>query len=159
MVPITHFVKYCQEKFIDGEVYAFAEADERSLQSHNEYFALLDNAHANLSGSFIKQFPTREHMRKHALIKAGYCNKTIHPAHSEAEALRVLQSVIKMDCYAFVEIAEDHRTTTIYTAESQKEEAMGRKLFQESKEAVLDIVAGWLGVSVDDLRQNTRTAA
>ena len=104
-----------------------------------------------------ERFATAEHLRKHALIRAGFRDERTIVASSKAEAQRIAAFVRPFDEYAIVVAKE--ATVIVYTAKSQSLRAMGRKEFAESKNAVLDEIAAMAGVEADDLRRNAGTAA
>jgi hypothetical protein len=126
MVPLKHFQSTCDQQFVVGVNYTLVEPEEaRSLKSHNHYFAVLYEAWHSLPESLAIEFPTPEHLRKYALIKAGYCNIT----------KLVWGQTKRTDEYAVVTNVDG--VTTVYEAQSQSFRAMGKKRFQESKDAVL----------------------
>jgi hypothetical protein len=71
---------------------------------------------------------------------------------SRAEAQRVAAFVKPSDDFALVTVTGP--CVRVYTAKSQSAKAMGRKVFQESKDAVLGILAGMIDVSRDQLLPN-----
>jgi len=137
------------KQYAEGGDYVLIEWEHRSSATHNHYFASLHDAWANLGEDAAERFPTPEHLRKWALIRAGYRDERSIVCASKAEAQRVAGFVRPLDGYAVVTVRE--ALVTIYTAQSQSMKAMGRKVFQESKQAVLDIVAGMIGVAPDQL--------
>jgi hypothetical protein len=56
-----------------------------------------------------------------------------------------------LDKYSVVAI--DEKAVTIWTADSQRRDAMGRQAFQEAKERALHIISNLLGVDLTILRQ------
>lgn len=157
MRPAKGFVALCDKTFVIGEVYTLVEADPtRSMASHRHYFAAVYDAWLNLPEQDAERFPTVEHLRKYALIKAGFCDTREIVCASKAEAVRLGAFVKPMDPYALV-TAKD-ACVRVYTAKSQNTRAMGRKVFQESKDAVLEVLAGMIEVSKDQLLFNGRDA-
>ena len=150
MEPTRGFVALANKQFVVGEVYTLAEADlSRSQASHRHYFAAVYDAWLNLPESETERFPTSEHLRKYALIRAGYRDERSIVCSSKAEAVRVGAFVKPMDEYAIVAISE--AVVRVYTAKSQAPRAMGRKVFQESKDAVLGILSDMIEVPRDQL--------
>ena len=90
----------------------------------------------------MDEFPSPEHLRKYALIKAGFCNvrKIVDDGRPHT---------LHMDTYAIVEIANG--VTTIYTAQSQSVKAMGKAEFQKSKDAVLSEIGKLIGADPAEL--------
>jgi len=71
--------------------------------------------------------------------------------------LKMVAFAEAMDDYAIV--IRRHDVVTVFTAKSQSQKAMGKKAFQESKQAVLDILSEMVGVSAQELQQNAGRAA
>lgn len=143
--------------YVVGLSYRLAPYEDRSQRSHNHYFAAVKEAWENLPEDKAERFPTSEHLRKWALIRAGYRDERSIVAASKAEAQRMAAFVKPMDEYAVVVVSE--AVVTVYTAKSQSLRAMGKKDFQASKDAVLDVLAAMVGVGAPALRQNAGRAA
>lgn len=150
MRPTRGFAALSDKQFVVGEVYTLDNADPtRSMLSHRHYFATVYEAWLNLPDEQATRFRTADHLRKYALIKAGYFDERSIVCASRAEALRVASFIQPMDEYALVAVSE--ATVRVYTAKHQNFRAMGRKVFQESKDAVLDVLAEMLGVEKREL--------
>lgn len=157
MVPLRRHAKQCDRQFCIGERYTLVPHEERSHRSHAHYFASINDAWMNLREDLAEQFPTSEHLRKWCLIKAGFCDRRTLVASSAAEARRLAAFVKPMDEFAIVTVSE--ATVTVYTAQSQSMRAMGKEAFGRSKQAVLDICAGMIGVQPDMLASKAGKAA
>jgi hypothetical protein len=138
--------KLTDRELVVGEVLRWEVAAERSAESHRHFFAVINDAWQNLPDRFVMDFPTPEHLRKFCLIKAGYCTMSKVVCATKMEARRSMVVVRKLDSYAVCEIAGN--VLTIYQAESQNMKAMGKKKFQESKDAVFRILSEMLGADV-----------
>lgn len=145
MVPTAHFKRACDKEFVVGQVYRMETVEERSVVSHRHYFATLHEYWLNLPEHLAERFPSAEHLRKYALIKAGFYDERSIVAGSKAEAQRLASFIKPMDDFAIVTVSE--AVVRVFTAKSQSMKAMGRKTFQESKDKVLDLVADMIGVS------------
>lgn len=150
--PGNYWPVQADKRFVVGRQYRLVEWRDRSENSHRHYFAAVHDGWQNLPDDQMERFPTSEHLRKWALIKAGYCDERTIVAASKAEAQRIAAFVKPMDQFAVV-TARD-AVVTVYTAKSQSMKAMGRDSFQDSKQKVLDIIATMVGVSADSLRRN-----
>lgn len=140
-----------------GERYRLAVHEDRSPESHRHYFACINEVFKQLPEEIAAKVPTPEYLRKWALIRCGYRNELVIPCNSEDAAIKAVATVKVLDEYAIAH--PDGTVLTIYTAESQNMKAMGRQRFNESKQAVLDLLAGLIGVSVDELGKNAGQAA
>lgn len=135
--------------YVAGESYTLVPHEDRSSKSHRHYFASVAEAWANLREQDAARFRTADHMRKWALIRAGYRDERSIVAPSKADAKRIAAFIRPMDEFAVITVID--AVVTVYTAKSQSMRAMGKKEFAESKQAVLDILAAMIGVSVDEL--------
>ena len=148
MVPLSRFAPRCDKTFVVGEVYRLDAVEERSMRSHGHYFAKLGDYHGSLPDALAERFPTVEHLRKWALIQAGYCNRAEIVCRSHAEAARTIATIKALDEYA-VAIARDN-ILVVLTAQSQSTKAMGAKVFQESKDKVFGVLDDLLGTRERD---------
>lgn len=144
-------------QYVVGECYRLAVHEERSRKSHDHYFACVHDAWLNLPDSLAERHPTDEHLRKWALIKAGYRDERVIVCASAAEALKMVAFAEAMDDYTIV--IRSHDVVTVFTAKSQSLKAMGKKDFHESKNAVLDILSDMVGVTSKELQENAGRAA
>lgn len=143
MVPARGFAKRCDTEFVVGVVYHLEAMEERSAASHRHYFASVNEVWQNLPEAMVEQFPTSEHLRKWCLIRAGFHQSRDIVVSSKAEAQRLAAFIKPMDTYAVV--VARAAVVTVYTAESQSQKAMGKERFQESKDAVLSLLAAMIG--------------
>lgn len=127
-----------------GAVHGWQMAENRSSESHRHFFAVVNEAWRNLPEDLADDFPSPEHLRKWALIKAGFCSETRIVCANNSEAMTLATKAKSLDKYSVVAI--DGKTVTIWTADSQRRDAMGRKTFQEAKERALHIISNLLGV-------------
>lgn len=149
MIPLPRFQKACDAAFVAGERYKLEPIEERSALSHRHYFAAVNDAWLNLRETEAERFATSEHLRKWALIKAGYHDERTIVCSSKAEAHRLAAFIKPMDEYAVVLVFD--ATVRAYTAKSQSLRAMNRKDFQESKDKVLAILSDMIGVKPAEL--------
>jgi hypothetical protein len=157
MYPHQRFRQLCDRQFVVGEHYRLVEEQVRSRETHNHFFASIQEAWENLPEDQAERFPSPEHLRKFALIKAGYADQRQFVASSKAEALRLAAFMKGFDDYALVTVAGT--VVNVFTAQSQSMKAMGKKAFQDSKQACLDIASGMIGVAPETLSRNAREAA
>jgi hypothetical protein len=155
--PRPAFRKIADAEYVIGECYVLEAQEQRSAASHRHYFAAIAEAWGNLPERLADEFPSPEHLRKKALVRAGYRDERTMVASSKAEALRLAAFVRPMDGYAVVSVSGS--TVVVLTAKSQSLRAMGKEAFQASKDAVLEIVAGLVDVTPDALLRNAETVA
>lgn len=157
MVPVGRFAALADKVYVVGENYSLEVVQQRSAATHRHFFAVVNEAFANLPEIHAGRWPSPDHLRRWALVQAGFRNETTFVAHSKAEAMRFAAFARTVDEYSVVQT--EGNVVSIYTAKSQSEKAMSRKEFQASKVAVLDVIARLIGVSPDELAKNARSAA
>jgi hypothetical protein len=155
--PIPRHAKECDRRYTIGEHYALEEVQERSSKSHAQYFASVNTAWQNLPDHIAEQFPTADKLRKHALIRCGFHDKTSIVASSRAEAVRLAAFLRGIDDYAIVTVSGS--LVERYTAKSQSYRAMPKGEFQASKQAVLDWIASLVGTDASTLARNAEAVA
>jgi hypothetical protein len=157
LIPTARFSDAADEQFVEGAVYWLHVEPERTERSHNHEFATIAEAWKQLPDHLAEHFPTSEHLRKRALIDAGFYTETILDVGSNAAALRVRDFAKAEDGFAHVVVRGP--VVVVRKAKSQSKRAMGAAEFQRSKQAVLEIVAGLIGVTPEALTKHARAAA
>ncbi len=156
MQPLPRFQPLADRQYVVGEHYTLIPSG-RTRKTHNHFFACVQTGFDNLPEDLAEKIPTEEHLRKWALIRAGYRNERAFVAASDVEARALALFMRPMDDYSIVHV--DGRVVTVYTAKSQKELMMNRKEFQASKKAVLEIISGLIGTDVATLSKEGREHA
>lgn len=154
---IPRVPRLADKHLVVGETYMMAPWEDRSKSSHDHEFAWLAEAFKQLPESLAMEYPTPAHLRKRALIDAGYYDEKIVDAGSKAAALRVAAMIRSLDDFALVFVRDQfviHRT-----AKSQSRRAMKKKDFQESKTAIMEIISNMIGVTPETLQANAARAA
>ena len=132
-----------------GERYIMAPISQRSDATHKHEFAWLREAWINLPEALADQYPTAEHLRKRALIDAGFYDETIVDAGTAAAAIRVAAAFRAIDDFSLVIVRGPYVIRR--TAKSQSKRAMGAAEFQRSKTAIMEVVSQMLGVETKEL--------
>lgn len=139
-----------------GEIYWLVPHEERSTATHNHEFAWLKDAWLNLPENMADDIPTQEHLRKKALIDAGFYNETITDAGSNAAALRVASSMRALDEFALVIVRGP--LVVMRRAKSQSRRAMGKQEFQESKTAIIETISAMIGITPGQLLSKSNSS-
>lgn len=141
-----------------GETVLVSIERGRSPSAHKHQFAWVKDAWASLPEAEAMQpyAETPETLRKHALIATGFHQTYTLDCGGIATAQRIKAVLVAAEAgkhgYAIGRVRGP--VVTIWTPESQSVRAMGGKRFQESKAAILDWIAGKLGVSPEQLKRN-----
>jgi hypothetical protein len=133
------------------------EISERSDVSHRHEFAWLREAWKNLPEALADKFPTVEHLRKRALIQAGFYHETVTDCGSNAAALRVAALARGMDQFAYAVVRGP--LCVVRIAESQSRRTMDKARFQDSKTKIMEIVSDLIGVAPETLNREAERAA
>lgn len=149
--------RLADKHFVVGEQYPLAVQEERSRASHNHFFASVQEAFDNLPEDIAGDFASPDHLRRWALIKAGFRDERSIVADSKAEAIRLSAFIKPMDPFAVVMVRDS--VVTVYTAKSQSARAMPKGEFAKSKEAVLAVISKLIGTDVTELSDNAGKAA
>lgn len=155
--PISQrFARQADKDFVAGDIYYMVPEEPRSAKSHRHEFAWLREAWRNLPEDLAPLYPTEEHLRKRALIAAGFYTEQAIDAGTRAAALRVAAAIPALDEFAAVKI--EGATVLVQRARSQSLRAMGAKDFAESKTAIIAIIADMLCVPPEVLRRQGEAA-
>ena len=147
MVPVVKAA--CERAYQRGHTYRLAEYDERTMRSHRHYFACIRTAWQNLPEAVAARYPTSEHLRKHALIVAGYADERTIVAADGPNAQVIVSLVEAFNEYSVCRIQGN--VVRVWTPQSQSMRSMGKKVFEQSKQAVLGRLATLIGVSLKSL--------
>ena len=156
MRPLSGFGRRADSTFVVGMVYHMEPVEERSAKSHRFYFSCINQAWESLPDDLARLYPSATHLRKFALIKAGFADSRQIVAASKAEARRLAAFIRPMDEYAVVSVLE--AVVTVWTAQSQSLRAMGKERFKFSKDAVLAEIETMLDLEPGTLGQQKEAA-
>ena len=150
MIPATRReAKACDEQYVVGEKYRLADWEDRSLASHSHEFAWLHEAWQSLPENLSDEYPSSEHLRKRALIQAGFYDEQVIDVGTVAGAIRVAAGIRVREEFALVTPRGIY--VSIKTAKSQSRRAMNKQEFQASKQAIIEVIGELLGVASADL--------
>lgn len=149
--------KAADRQYVIGEKYRLAVEEERSVNSHRHQFAEINEAWKQLPEGLAEQFPSPDHLRKRALIDAGFYNQEVIDCDTPEVAARVAAYAGRQDEYAVVTISDAF--VIIRRAKSQSVRNMKKDEFQRSKTAVLEIISAMIGTTPGELAANAEAAA
>lgn len=157
LVPLPRFMKLFDEQIAVSEEVALDRVQNRSMASHNHYFASLHEGYLNLAEEYAQEFDSEEHMRHWCLCKEGFCTSTRWVMNT-AEDARQLRKALK-EANASTIVGVEGNVATVYHPYSQSLAAMGKTIFEESKQAVLARVASMARTTVAELNKNAGRSA
>jgi len=148
-----YWAKQADKHYAIGERINLVQHHDRTTASHNHEFAWLKEAWQSLPEGLADSYPTPEHLRKRALIEAGYFDEQVIDAGTNAAALRVASGIKSFPGEEFSLVIVRGPAVVVRRARSQSRRAMNKLEFQDSKSKVMEVVAGLIGVSPADLRK------
>ena len=147
--PVGRGLETARDQWIEGQRYTMEALDIRSAAEHRRYFALVHLHWLQIPEKYGNEWPTAEAFRKWALIQAGYYNTRIFACESEGEAKR--QERWRMCDEEYVKVERDGCTVFARYAASQSGQAMSRRKFHNSAEAVLGVMERVTGIPSEEL--------
>lgn len=133
--PTRNFHNIVNAHFVVGEVYHLTTIEQRSAKQHARFFAMVAEYWATLPESMRGDFPSPDHMRKHALCRTGFCRERKIVCADDRQALEMALLAKDLDSYCIA--APQGRVCTVWTAETQNTRAMDKVRFKASSDAVL----------------------
>lgn len=155
--PIPRFMKLFHEQFAEGEEIPLDKVQQRSMASHNHYFAALHEGYMNLAEEFAQEFDSEEHMRHWCLCKEGFCTSTRWVMNTADDARQLREALKKADAATIVGVSGN--VATVYHPFSQSMATMGKEAFEASKQAVLARVASMANTTPAELKKNAGRSA
>ena len=157
--------RVAHEQYRDGEEYPLEVREHRSSKSHAFMFASISDAWDHLSDANKEVLKTPEHLRKWALITAGWYEETLVDA-GEGEggrkrAMRMAVFARRFDDYAEIKVIKHEGSWLLRMreAKSQSRASMGKEDFEKSKRDVLDVLAGQIDVTRKQLEDAGKRGA
>jgi hypothetical protein len=157
MVPLPRFKRLCDQQFAINEEYPLVIVENRSMASHNHYFAALHEGYMNLAEEYAQEFVNEDHLRSWCLCKAGFCTTEIQVFDTPADARKFRMTFKRHAPLAIIKV--EGNIVTIYEPESQSITSMKKERFEASKVAVLDLVASMARTTAAELKKNAGRSA
>lgn len=157
MVPLRKYGNVAKRQFSDGETYTLGPIEERSMASHNAFFAALHEYYENLPEKIADRWPSAEHFRKWCLVETGWCEEKEFELQSEKHAKALAAFIRTEDAYA--RLAVRGLKVIVWRPRSQSLQAMGKADFQKSKNDVLELAAQFVGVKPSQMMREAGKVA
>lgn len=142
-------------QFEIGEVYILEEREDASDVSHKHFHATINTAWKTLPENVSSKFPTPTHLRKWALVKAGFYHVSHFPCRNHNDALRYGAFIRNYDDLAVITTEGPERNVVaVYTAKSTRSRRMKKDEFQLAKQGVFNVLSEMLGVSSAELAKH-----
>jgi hypothetical protein len=157
MVPMARYGNVCARQFAEGEDYPLVIQEERSMASHKQYFAAINDGFHNLPEKIAARYPSAEHLRKWLLIETNWHEEKEFPLTSEKAAKSLCTFIRAEDDY--VRIFQRGSLVIVRKAKSQSMAAMGKEAFEKSKRDVLDLLEAMISVPRNTLMKEAGKSA
>jgi hypothetical protein len=157
MVALPRFHNLCAAQFAVDEEYDLDLVQGRSRASHNHYFAAVAEGYLNLAEEYAQEFHSEDHLRYWCLCKTGYCTTTKWVLNTAEDARKMLQALKQENADTIVGVSGN--ICTVYHPASQSRPAMNKEQFEESKRAVLDLIASMARTTRKELEKNAGRSA
>lgn len=157
MVPHLRYARVAARQFELGGEYPLEVVQNRSMASHNQYFAAVGEAYDNLPEKISASFPSAEHLRKWALIQCGHFEQKETEWDTRRDAMRHATFVRIEDEFARIKV--DKTVVIVRRAKSQSLGAMKKKEFEQSKKDVLDLLESMTSVPKGSLMKHAGRGA
>jgi hypothetical protein len=139
MVPLPRYANVCKRQFGEGGEHVLEPVSERSMASHNQYFAAINDHFNNLPEKIAARWPTATHFRRWLLIECGYFDEKEFDMPDDTNAQRLGLFIRTEDEYARIAIRASK--VIVRRAVSQSISAMKKEPFEQSKKDTLDLAA------------------
>ncbi|MBS0369030.1 MAG: hypothetical protein JSS57_07515 [Proteobacteria bacterium] len=154
-VPVRGVARVVASKYEAGLGYLLEPAVLGSTPFERMFWAVLQNGWSQLRESEHATYPTSEHFRKRALIKAGFYRMSEAVFDTPADAARAGAIAQMDDEYSVVLVKGE--VMRRFTAMSMKvRNKKDRDNFRTMADAVLALLADKIGVTVDDLIKSSQ---
>lgn len=157
LIPTRYSRPQAERQFQFGRTYRVEVVEFRSPESHKHFFACLNTAFDNLPEAHANRWRTPDELRKWCLCQTAFRDTQEFHAASHAEAIRLATHFAQMREFSVCEIRDN--MVLRHTPHSQDYAHMAAREFQQSKDAVLDVLANILGVPAEDLKREGGRAA
>jgi hypothetical protein len=159
MIPEPKFVTLARKQFAHGQRYILEGHEPASHADRGHYFASIKDAWDNLDEDATARYPSPEHLRKWALVKAGWRKENFTVCDSEDRATQLAAFIRRLDEYCVVVV--EGAVVRTYVARSQKigrpeDGLMTKEEWRQSKQDVLDILSQKIGVTRRELERASR---
>lgn len=150
MVPHARFMRLCERQFELEDDYPLGPAENAPSRGRAAIFATVHDVWDNLPDT-QKAFPSEEHLRKTALVKAGWADhsQTILDTPGDAKKFGVM--VRKVDAYAIITISGN--VVDVWTARSIATGRITSEEFKPVKLRALKWLDSLVGLTPEQLEE------
>lgn len=156
MVPHARFNALCKRQYAVDEDYALGPVEGVPSRSRGGFFAAVNEAWKNLPEE-DERFPSPEHLRKRALVQAGWAKHAQYIMDTPKDAKNMARALRGADEYAVIKVGGN--VVDVWTAKSIATGQINAEEFQAVKTKALDWVATLARTTRAELEANAGRAA
>lgn len=135
-----------------GGRYVMVDSGFPSDETRAHFFAVIAHGWESLPEARAAEFATPEHLRKRLLILAGHRDEKAIAFATPREAADFAARLRALDGYVLVAV----NGNVVAQASARSIAGLDARAFHKVKSAAFEILAGWLGVTVDELAASER---
>lgn len=158
MVPHARFAALCKRQFEFAEDYPLGPVEGVPSRSRGGFFAAIKDAWNNLPDE-DQRFPTAEHLRKRALVQAGWATHAQYVMDTPKDAKSMARALRGSDEYAVIKVSGNAVDVWIAKSIAAGTPGLTKEKFQEIKTKALDWVATLARTTRAELEENAGRAA
>ena len=149
-IPEKRHEKALDAEMVIGDQYYIEPQKPASEKARRFFHAQLADLWQGLPEEIAERWPTVESFRKAGLIACGYCHKVEAVCATNQQAQALAASYTRLDDYVVVEIRDS--VISVWTARSQRRNAMDAAERKAANAAVLEWAAAQVGVSSEQVK-------
>ena len=153
MVPEPRFKTLCERQFAGDETYALGPVEGVSSGSRGHFFASVKDAWSSLPEEDMR-FPGPEHLRKRALVQAGWAAHAQYVMDTPKDATNMARGLRRADEYAVIKVSAN--VVDVWTAKSIAAGQISGDEFKEIKTKALDWIAALTGATRTELERHSK---
>jgi hypothetical protein len=146
MVPHQRYDNVAKRQFQEGETYPLQVTEERSMASHKQFFAAINEGFKNLPENISARFPTATHLRRWLLVQTGWHDEDEFSFDDEKDALRLARWIRSDNEFCVIHHRKGTKSVIVRRPRSQDLASMSKQDFEASKRDVLDLLESMVNV-------------
>lgn len=153
MAPLGRMLPLARRQYAIGETYALGPVENIAGSSRAPLFIAVKNAWNSLPED-DKRFPTEEHLRKRALVAAGWATHRQVVMNTPEDAMKMVAAARALDAYAVITVKEN--VVDIWVAKSIGAGQITAEEWKVVKPRALDFVAEQINTTRTELERNSK---
>lgn len=153
MAPLPRFKRLCDRQYAVHEQYALAPVDNISDSSRRGFFGAIRETWRNLPED-DNRFPSEEHLRKRALVGAGWAAHSQYVLDTPTDAKKLAVILRRHDEYAVIRVSGN--TLDVWVAKSIGGGQITPEEWKQVKPRALDWAAAQIHVRRTELEKHSK---